>query len=356
VEFGAPIEGMARMAKATGLSFIAVTDHSYDLDDGLTPPSKQDPDLQKWKSFLNECSALETKGMTVVPGIEVSAGSAKGKNVHLLILNPQGFHRGRGDSGDVWFKTRPDDSVAEILGRLDPRELAIAAHPFQKVRFLEKCLLRRGNWELEDVGRAGLAGLQIFNGLIDADFRKSLKRWAGILLRGQKKFIYAGNDAHGSFNRSIQIKIPHLRLRESREQIFGFMKTGIYADETLDGAGLLSRLRDGRCFATTGPSIFFYLHDARRRYFSGDEAAGRSLALSLEMKSIPEFGKLTSAAIILGDLVTRTEREYAFKIHDYEFSFQGEPPFGEWPRRGYVRIVGETERGIAISNPIWVTH
>jgi hypothetical protein len=354
VEFGAPIEAMARMAEAEGLSFFAVTDHAYDLDDGLAPPSKSDPSLPKWTSFLAECASLETQGMAVVPGIEVSAGSARGRNLHLLILSPRRFYRGRGDSGDRWFRTRPDESAAEILGRLDPRELAIAAHPFQKVRFLERLLLRRGSWRLEDIRLPGLAGLQIFNGRGGAELETGLKRWKDILLRGGRKFIYAGNDAHGGFNRSIDVEVPHLRLRESADQTFGVMKTGIYADKRVDRAGLLSRLRDGRCFATTGPSLIFSLHDGRKTYLPGDEAPARGAALSLDVKSLPEFGKITSVAIIRGDPAAGTEKPYEARPQGLEYSFRGELPFEEGPRKGYLRVTVATERRIAVSNPIWI--
>ena len=83
VEFGAPIDVTAKMAQAMGLSFLAVTDHSYDLDDEVSNPMTNDPFLQKWENFLTECSSIEAKGVTVLPGIEVSAGNKKRKNVHL---------------------------------------------------------------------------------------------------------------------------------------------------------------------------------------------------------------------------------------------------------------------------------
>ena len=52
-EFGAPIKDTAVIAKAQGLDFSAVTDHSYDLDDLENDYLHNDPDLAKWK-FLQE--------------------------------------------------------------------------------------------------------------------------------------------------------------------------------------------------------------------------------------------------------------------------------------------------------------
>ena len=101
VEFGAPIAATAKMARAMGLSFFAVTDHSFDLDNDPADPGRKDPDLRKWRSFLEECASVDGGDVTILPGIEVSAGSAKGRNLHLLILNPGRFHHGRGDSDEA---------------------------------------------------------------------------------------------------------------------------------------------------------------------------------------------------------------------------------------------------------------
>lgn len=356
VEFGAPIEATARMAKAVGLSFFAVTDHSFDLDNDPTDPTRNDPDLRKWRLFLEDCAAVDGKDVTVLPGIEVSAGNAKGRNVHLLILNPERFYHGQGDSGEVWFKNKPDDSVAEILKRLDPAELPIAAHPFNKIPLAQKCLLRRGTWGSDDVRQDNLAGLQIFNGDVDKDLKKSLKKWVALLLRGEKKFIYAGNDAHGNFNRQIRVKIPFFWLKDESSQIFGFMKTGIPSSERLDGKTLVAQLRRGRCFVTTGPSIVYHLYDADGTYLPGDEARGTDLRVFLEIKSIREFGKITSVSIISGDLAARTEKAHVLRVHEPEFAFDGRLPFVERPGRYYIRIACEAENGMALSNPIWITN
>ena len=355
VEFGAPIEATAKMARAMGLSFFAVTDHSFDLDNDPTDPTRNDPDLRKWRLFLEDCASVDGKDVTVLPGIEVSAGSAKGRNLHLLILNPGRFHQGQGDSDEAWFKNKPDDTVAEILRRLDPAELPIAAHPFNKIPLAQQCLLRRGTWGSDDVRQDNLAGLQIFNGEVDKDLKKSLKKWVGLLLRGEKKFIYAGNDAHGNFNRNIRIKIPYVWLKGGTSQIFGFMKTGVVSNERPEGKALIAQLRKGRCFVTTGPSIFTHLDDTEGTHFPGDEARGKDLRLCLEIKSIREFGKITSVSIIMGDLVARTEKAHISRIHELEFSFQGQLPFVERPRRYYIRIACEAENGMALSNPVWVT-
>ena len=353
VEFGAPIDATARIAKAMGLSFFAVTDHSYDLDDETSNPMKNDPNLQKWKNFLIECSSIEDRSLIALPGIEVSAGDKNGKIVHLLILNPERFYPGKGDGPDVWFKKKPDNSVSEILNHLDPRELAIAAHPFRKIFFLEKWLLKRGGWSFGDINEKNLAGLQIFNGIYDASLKKSINRWVDILLKGHKKFIYAGNDAHGNFNRYIQIKIPFVLLKLDEKRAFGFMKTGVYTKGRIDRKSITAQLRKGRCFVTTGPSVFFYLFNEHSRYFPGDVANGKDLTLFLETNSIKEFGNIKSVSIILGNLIKKTEKQHVLRINKRKFFFEGRLPFTGLPPRYYIRIVCESENGIALSNPIW---
>ena len=353
VEFGAPIDATARIAKAMGLSFFAVTDHSYDLDDETSIPMKNDPNLQKWKNFLIECSSIEDRSLIALPGIEVSAGDKNGKIVHLLILNPERFYPGKGDGPDVWFKKKPDNSVSEILNHLDPRELAIAAHPFRKIFFLEKWLLKRGGWSFGDINEKNLAGLQIFNGIYDASLKKSINRWVDILLKGHKKFIYAGNDAHGNFNRYIQIKIPLVLLKLDEKRAFGFMKTGVYKNGRIDRKSITAQLRKGRCFVTTGPSVFFYLFNEHSRYFPGDVANGKDLTLFLETNSIKEFGNIKSVSIILGNLIKKTEKQHVLRINKRKFFFEGRLPFTGLPPRYYIRIVCESENGIALSNPIW---
>ena len=81
------------------------------------------------------------------------------------MLNPERFYVGKGDGAEIWFENKPDNSVSEILKHLHPNELALAAHPFHKIFFLERWLLRRGNWSFDDIFEENLAGLQIFNGI-----------------------------------------------------------------------------------------------------------------------------------------------------------------------------------------------
>lgn len=58
VEFGAPVREAVIAAKALGLDFLAVTDHSYDLDDMPDNYLRNDPELTKWRAFWREMDEI----------------------------------------------------------------------------------------------------------------------------------------------------------------------------------------------------------------------------------------------------------------------------------------------------------
>ncbi|NOY79185.1 MAG: hypothetical protein GXO76_15135, partial [Calditrichaeota bacterium] len=230
VEFGAPLPAIQQAAEAMGLSFVAVTDHSYDLDDDPDNYLKNDPKLRKWHLFRAEVARLNTKAKgkkqcLLIPGEEVSARNHRGRNIHFLVLNDPSFHKGSGDGAEKWFKTRSEKSISEILNELPDSALGIAAHPATPVPPLEYLLVNRGKWEKPDSTHPKLLGFQALNGEADTGFRESLKLWKGSLSRGQKKFIYAGTDAHGNFNRFRQVSFPFFKMKEMVRQILGEKRT-----------------------------------------------------------------------------------------------------------------------------------
>jgi hypothetical protein len=59
-----------------------------------------------------------------------------------------------------------------------------------------------------------------------------------MLLTGKRCHIYAGNDAHGNFNRFRQVKLPILRLWEREAHLFGRVTTRVRALQPLTDLGL----------------------------------------------------------------------------------------------------------------------
>ncbi|MFC1726337.1 hypothetical protein ACFL4T_11980 [candidate division KSB1 bacterium] len=356
VEFGAPVDAAVAMAKASGLSFFAVTDHSYDLDDSRDDSHKNDSSLPKWENLQDEIKSGTFENVTVIPGIEVSAGNQKGRNVHLLVLNPGKFYSGSGDSADVWLKNKPDNFIVNILKETGDSELTIAAHPFEKRPFLERLFLRRGTWEYNDIKLEKISGLQILNGKEGKIVKESIRKWTDFLLKGEKKYIYAGNDAHGNFNNLIKLKLPYVLLGQKSEHIFGKMKTGIYADVLPDKNGIIEKLKQGKCFVTTGPSIYTCLYNRDEKYLPGDKTDNNNLKLYFDIKSIKDFGELKSVSIIIGDLMQQKEIKHDIGIIGFNYLYDEKLPFSSLPDKFYLRISCKTESAFALSNPIWVGY
>ncbi len=256
VEYGEPLEATAAIAPAMGISAAAVTDHSYDLDDSDLSFKIKDPEVNRWKNMHAACDEMEKRtGFVFLPGEELSCGNGRGKNVHLLLLNNRTFIPGSGDSAEVWFRTRPDRTIREVLDGKETGTLAYAAHPEHVFHFLQRRLLSRGHWDWEDYRHPGLNGLEILNGPPDRAYLLGLRRWIRLLLEGRRVFLIAGNDAHGAFNRSFQLGLPWLYIKENTFYQFGRSRTGILIDGRPDRKAVLEALAAGRNFITTGPAM-----------------------------------------------------------------------------------------------------
>lgn len=367
VEFGAPVEAMTTLATAQGLSFFAATDHSYDLDDLPENYLKNDPALRKWRALLERIKQQneENKNFVIIPGEEVSAGNARGRNVHFLIFNNAKFLPGSGDSAERWLRTTPELSIAKILAQLEDEALAFAAHPEVPAPALEWLLLRRGQWEWPDYQHERLNGLQIWNGALTG-MHEGLARWRELLLRGKKIFVIAGNDAHGNFNRFRQVEIPHLKMREQHRHLFGRTRTAVLLDEPLSLASLMAALRRGRACITTGPLLDLQIVcESGRRARLGETVNEPPRRINIEAVSSAEFGALARVTVWLGDLQNQTER-ILFETENFNAPFQFSHaltlalPAGKFYLRGETRSAGSAflpEPALpcdALTNPIWI--
>ncbi|NIR51585.1 hypothetical protein GWO43_23670 [candidate division KSB1 bacterium] len=361
VEFGAPLDATAMLAKSMGLSFYCATDHSYDLDDHLNDFLKRDPHFPKWSSLLSEVQNFNQGNgdFVIVPGEEVSAGNSKGRNVHLLILNHSQFVPGDGDGAEKWFRTKPTLTINQILDRLGKEAVTYAAHPCDSPPFLQWLLIHRGKWSRQDVSRPELDGLQIWNGT-EKGLEEGKKLWVHLLLQGRRMFISGGNDAHGNFSRFRQIGLPFFTMRENHTHLFGKVRTGVYLKNGLSLHALLDAIKHGRAVITDGPFVDLCLtNENSRKTRAGEAIFGRTLQLNAECRSSPEFGKLKQLAIYCGDLVRR--QEYCFdSITQFasEFSHMEEKELKQVSKPSYIRaeLISENHGQIhrCFTNPIWV--
>ena len=358
VEFGASPEATARMGRALGLAWAAITDHSYDLDDRADDFLRNDPFLSKWRDFLKRIDSLNSSGtgFVLIPGEEISCGNHLGRNVHLLSLGCTDFIPGMGDSAERPLHRSPTLRIPEVVERIvDGGGVAVAAHPAEKIPGIQRLVFRRGEWDHRDCTVRGLSGLQLWNGLeesrglADPELR-GMSLWVECLLGGSKLFLYAGNDAHGDFNLARKIVTPFLSGSITRSQLFGNHKTCLYLPRDPTPAAVLDAIRKGLCMVTNGPFLEITLTSAR---------GGR--VLNLAALSTREFGRLER--IVLREGVRGTRRENVVE----DIVIKGREVLEERrripipQREGSRYIRGEAvsllpsgERRYCLTNPIWI--
>lgn len=309
VEFGIPLGAVRSMARRMGLSFAAVTDHSYDLDDSLASYEVNDPSVPKWHALQREIAELNRRtGFTLLSGEEVTCRNASGRNVHCLVLGDSQFHPGSGDSAERWFRTRSELSLRELLDRVDGSAVVAAAHPREHVPIFQRLLLRRGSWGDIDESQTGLHLLQFWNGTFDRRCEDGRDAWVRQLLRGRRLGVLAGNDAHGNFNRFRQLSIPFVSLREADHQLFGRVRTGLFADANSPDA-IIEALRRHRSIATDGPVGM--ITDVEGRPVLGETLAAPA-TVRLVARTSEEFGRIERIELRRGIVGAAAEESLEF--------------------------------------------
>lgn len=255
IEYGAPVAVLAEFARAMGISIQPVTDHSYDLDKEMHGIRHLGEGTPRWDALGRDVSEHSSEDLLLVRGEEVSCGNDRKQNVHMLVYGHHKFIRGRGDRGDFLLRNRPDHSYREILDNREAGIPMLAAHPYEKTPYAEGLLLNRGTWDEFELDER-LTGLQILNGRRDEAFEKGRAVWIRGLLKGRRIHIYAGNDAHGNFNRYQQIRIPLWSLKQDDEKRYARYRTAFWLNEFSEN-GFLQAVRDGNCCITDGPLLFF---------------------------------------------------------------------------------------------------
>lgn len=342
VEFGADIESTKVMAKAMGLKWFFVTDHSYDLDDCGNDYTKNDPELPIWKKMQENAQKADEADFRVIPGEEISIGNSNARNIHLLAINHPEFIEGSGDSAERWFRNKPQHLMTEIKQKHTDENLFIAAHPFEKVPFIQKLTLGRGNWLTEDYENGGIKFLQVINSAIPADIQYSISEWIRLLLKGNKFFIVAGNDAHGNFNVMRQIKSPFWKLFRSEKQTFGKFFTAFQ----LDSNDPITGIKSGNMIVSNGPFLNFKLKIGIEEFQIGSALKSERAELHYETASTLEFGEISEIKLFIGDYESEEENEFS-KIENGEILDLNKP--------GYVRMSLKTVKGgMAFTNPLWI--
>jgi hypothetical protein len=357
VEFGAPIEAAVAAAKSIGLDFIAITDHSYDLDDDPENCLVNRPDIPKWNSFQLEVKRLqsEQKNFVIIPGEEVSAGNHRHKNVHCQILNDPQFHPGNGDSAERLFRHRPTMMLNELLERKASSALSIAAHPREVPPFSQRLILGRGSWDEKDCLNTALDALQILNNGSEKSFYKGLELWKQLLLSGRKIGIVAGNDAHGNFNCFRQIAIPFLKMVYHRKHLFGQARTAVKC-KLLNTPSIIEAIRQLRVVISNGPFAIMEVKGDQPAELGNSIPFNPESRLLIHGKCIPEYGHWKELRICLGNYQQKEERIKTIPITQAKLEIVMEYSLADLAA-DYIRLEAYSQRNqykyFCLTNPIW---
>ncbi len=366
IEFGAPIEASANVAKSIGLDFLAISDHSYDLDTEPEHYERLDSSIAKWHRSREEIADLNRAGgnykSILLPAEEVTVQNHASGNVHMLVINHPDFIPGSGDSGRK-IRGKSEYTIPEVLNLLGEHSLGIAGHPHTPAPTLQRWLIRRDSWKSEDTEQTQLDGLQFLNGVMNADFFAGKKQWIQQLLMGDRKFIYAGNDAHGNFNRYRQIYMPMISLREKEDQILGKCRTGLLlqSDATPDIETISDALKQGCCFITNGPALVLRVgHHGENSWQMGDVAPNGKYTITAYALSTEEFGYLDTLKLYRGIVGESREQLILTKSYQQLMEVTEKQLHTPIPQNCYYRAEVSTKQGIidlttsALTNPIWI--
>jgi len=270
VEFGAAPEVLQKAAKSTGLDFVCITDHSYDL-----------LNAEKFKKLKTQIAKLNsTSTPTIVTGEEISCGNSKEQNVHLLSIGNENYVEGHGDGGRRWWNTSPDLPIQKAIEKSEV--FCFAAHPKIEMLHLEKILLKRGHWDFKDLTENRIHGIEFWNGFRGQDFYEGRSLWIKCLLAGYMFLPIGGNDAHGDLNCYTAVKRPLWSLKCNMEHIFGLVRTVIPSTEKNPFSEMPDNL-----YLTDGPALWLEKNIDNK--------------FTLHAKSTADFGKFLSITIFRGE-------------------------------------------------------
>lgn len=313
VEFGPPLRIYDHVANASGLEFLGITDHSYDLACKIDNYLLQDQSLTKWKLL---CDDFNSQYKTImIQGEEISCLNNHGKVVHLCGLGINNFINGSLDGARKNIVFSEQLTISQAVKRIhDQGGIAFAAHPGSSSGLLQQIFLHRGSWsESEDV--SGLDGFQALNSGYFKSWQKAKSLWINLLLRGLRIPLLGGNDAHGDFNRYRAISVPFFRIYEGFQRFMGFGKTGIYGKKISAGE-ILNSIQNGETFVTTGPYISIINALAPcEPVISNTTFQGDPKDLIIHALSTVEFGRLLNLKVLIGVI---SHQEKLLMVRDYK--------------------------------------
>lgn len=312
VEFGPPLEVIDRMAKSCGLSFVGITDHSYDLACRNDNYLIEDQLLERW-NYQRDMLAEQSRFSTIMlQGEEISCQNRSGATVHLGALGISKFIPGSKDGARRSLHFKRQLTIRKAINEIHRQGgIAFAAHPGSRSGLLQRLFLHRGEWSGEDL-KEPIDGIQVFNNGLNKSWLRSKALWIDMLRQGYRVPLFAGNDAHGDFSRYRAVKHPFFSIYENFHRFMGYGKTGIYG-KAAAAKEIIQRLRQGSTFITTGPYISIN-YSQEPNDFSISSTPPQTLPGSLFVYAVstPEFGALEKISLYSGSPGNKTSEKKIF--------------------------------------------
>jgi hypothetical protein len=206
-----------------------------------------------------------------------------------------------------------------------------------------------------------LSGVQILNGERSDGFYRGMDVWKWLLNRGEKKFLLAGNDAHGNYNRYVQISIPMLAFHEKETQILGKMKTAVRTHAVTESA-IIDALSKGRSVITNGPIVTIELEtEPPDIAVIGETVKGNKFVVKLHGETTDEFGHFSSIVIYYGIIGKGEHKLFEIKQFNNPTSIHQISNWHQAEFFSYIRAEAFTHNGHGIdrdgfcyTNPIWI--
>ena len=355
VEFGPPLAVVDAMVKASGMSFAAITDHSYDLACSMNDYLKHDPSLERWKTFQKEIRLPNIFSSLLIPSEEISCLNRRNEVVHLCGLNLQDYLPGTLDGARKDRSKSKQLTLREaIRGIHNQQGIAFAAHPFVKMGIMQRLFLQRGEWSKKDLEK-DIDGMQILNSGFSPSWDRGKASWIERLLQGAKLPLLAGNDAHGDFNRYRAISIPFLLIGESDSRYMGYGKTGIY-NRCASISDVVAGIKEGATFVTTGPfaGISGSVSPADS-LISNQPKLQTARPVYIHGISTEEFGPIRCVTVLAGRSGNRAERSvFSQSYIDQKYRIYEKMELAALPfAPSYLRVEVSCGTSAAYTSPVY---
>ncbi|HIJ98065.1 TPA: PHP domain-containing protein [archaeon] len=266
VEYGAPIRDTKEGARALGLDWITITDHSFDLK------------AEEWPLLKAESSQYTDTSFVFIPGEEVSTNEYIGdKYRHYLALGINNYIDGiEIDPGFPFAGHTPPDTVNLVKSYGGSGYIA---HPYLGHTVIDDPF--RQPWKDAEYN-LDFTGLQFWNYETvngdDYEFNAGYEKWKSLLKDGRHVYVSGGSDAHGDFNTNL-----------------GKVRTYVYTEQ-FNQQGILTALKNGNSFMTNGPFVTFKIDNAILGQ-TVSKPSGSNPTLNIQWASTPEFGAVNKIEI-----------------------------------------------------------